>query len=124
MFSTLCTPFGLLLSLCFLCLKISATNAPGFSVDLGIQPNALTTGDDTGNGVNAGYLTYTGYVKYDQNTKDLLNDDQIIGLANQAYLEMLQMHSTEAALCGSAFPKAPSVSLGVDLYKSAVDSRR
>lgn len=110
MFPFLLSPLGSLFALCLFVLSVSATAAPGFSIDLGITVNGLTTKENTINGVDVRYITYTGYVKYDQDTSVWLSDDDLMGLAYQAYLEMREMHSKEKAVCGVTFPQIPGVS--------------
>ena len=65
------------------------------TLELGLQPSI---GDS---------LTYTEFVQYDQ-------DDNLISLAYQVYLDMVNGHAADKIECTPGLPTVPGVSPGID----------
>ncbi|KAL8851851.1 MAG: hypothetical protein Q9221_003277 [Calogaya cf. arnoldii] len=114
-----------ILLICACSFAIEFIELDAFKHTLGIGRNQLTTLTSPEKPGKYDYLLYSGYAKFDKDTKDLFDDEALAGLAWQAYEEMFSDYRQLRDACGAENMYTPMPSLmavlaiGNDMYFSS-----
>jgi hypothetical protein len=107
--------------------QLSIAALPGYNTELGIRRNAITR-----QGRRTEFIVYTSVVEY-ENSVDQFTDEQIAGLAHQAWDEMKAQHQGWADSCQGKKQEfvqnhRPSmmsaIAIGKEIYFASVSNSR